>query len=103
MPMYQYLIPETQETWDELWSYASHKQFLQDNPHIQQVFHAPMIVGGTGDRVKTDSGMNDVLGRIAAANPFSPLAEKYGSKGIKESKTREAVNKVKSKIGGALT
>jgi len=103
MPMYEYHNPETEEIWTELWSYDSHVQFLGDNPNIKQIFHAPMLVGGSGDRVKTDSGMNDVLSRIAAANPYSPLAEKHGSKGIKESKTRDAVNKVKTKLGGALT
>lgn len=104
MPMYEYHDPETEETWTELWSYDSHVQFLGTNPDIQQIFHAPALIGGRGgDRVKPDSGMSDVLSRIAAANPYSPLAEKHGSKGIKESKTRDAVKKVKNKLGGALT
>jgi hypothetical protein len=36
------------------------------------------------------------MSRIAAANPTSPLAEKYGDKGVKASKTREAVKKAKA-------
>ena len=101
--MYEYHDPNTGDTWTELWSYESHIQFEQDNPHIQRIFHAPAIVGGTGDRAKPDGGMKDVLSRIAAANPHSPLAEKHGSKGIKEVKTRAAINKLKNKLGGSLT
>jgi hypothetical protein len=37
------------------------------------------------------------MSRVAAANPTSPLADKYGSKGIKESKTREAVKRQKKR------
>lgn len=98
MPIYTYYNPETEESWDELWSYDTHKQFLSDNPDIKQRFHAPNVVSGiSGVTHKTDSGFNDMMGRIAAANPTSPLAETYGSKGIKESKTRQAVNKAKAK------
>jgi hypothetical protein len=38
------------------------------------------------------------MSRIATANPASPLAEKYGDKGIKASKTREVVKKAKAII-----
>lgn len=92
MPLYEYCNIETNETWEEFWSYTSHKEFLENNPHINQIL-AINLVGGTGDRIKTDGGMNDLLGRIARANPTSPLAERYGDKGIKASKTREAVKK----------
>jgi hypothetical protein len=77
-------------------SYEDMKAFLADNPHIQPVY-TMNIIGGTGDRVKVDAGMNDMLGRIARANPGSPLAEKYGDKGIRASKTREAVKRQQKK------
>jgi hypothetical protein len=99
MPIYTYVDPDTNDQWEELWSYASHKQFLADNPDIQQVIHAPNFVSGiSGVTHKNDSGFNDMMSRIAAANPTSPLADKYGDKGIKASKTREAVNKAKAKM-----
>jgi hypothetical protein len=104
MPIYTYYDPETEEEWDELWSYDTHKQFLADNPNLQQRFHAPNFVSGiSGVTHKNDSGFNDMMQRIAAANPQSPLADKYGDKGIKASKTRDAVKKVKKKVGGPLT
>jgi len=37
------------------------------------------------------------MSRIAAANPASPLAETYGDRGAKASKTREAVKKQKKR------
>ena len=53
--------------------------------------------GIAGVTHKNDSGFGDMMSRIAAANPTSPLAEKYGDKGIKATKTREAVNRQKEK------
>ncbi len=96
MPIYTYHNPETEQTWDELWSYDTHRQFLSDNPDIQQKFNAPNFISGiAGVTHKNDSGFNDMLSRIAAANPASPLADSYGSKGIKESKTRDAIKRQK--------
>lgn len=96
MPIYTYYNPETEEAWDELWSYDTHKQFLADNPNLQQIFHAPNVVSGiSGVTHKNDSGFNDMMSRIAAANPTSPLAEKYGDKGTKAAKIRDAVKKQK--------
>lgn len=98
MPIYTYIDPETNELFDELWSYDSHRQFLEDNPDIKQVFHAPAIISGvSGVTHKNDSGFNDLMSRIATANPTSPLAQTYGDKGIKASKTREAVNRQKAR------
>ena len=76
--------------------------FLQNNLNIVKVPVACNLVGGTGDRVRPDSGMKEMISRIAHANPTSPLAETYGSKGIRETKTRDTVNKIKAKIGGSL-
>ena len=98
MPIYSYYDPDTDEEWDELWSYDSHKQFLSDNPTIQQRFHAPNVISGiAGVTHKNDSGFKDMMSRIAAANPTSPLAETYGDKGTKASKTREAVKRQKAR------
>lgn len=96
MPIYEYVDPATGEIWDEFWSYETHKSFLENHPHIQQKLSINLI-GGTGDRVKADAGFNDMLGRIARANPTSPLADKYGDKGIRASKTREVVKKQQKK------
>lgn len=98
MPIYTYYDPETEDEWDELWSYDTHKQFLADNPNLQQRFHAPNFVSGiAGVTHKNDSGFNDMMSRIAAANPTSPLADKYGDKSVKASKTRAAVKRQKAR------
>ena len=98
MPIYTYIDPETDVRWDELWSYDKHKQFLADNPNLNQVLYAPTVISGiSGVTHKNDSGFNDMMGRIAAANPTSPIAEKYGDKSVKATKTRDAVKKQKAR------
>lgn len=96
MPTYEFHDTETGEQWEEIMKYDEYKLFLLQNPHINPVYTIN-VIGGAGDRIKPDSGFNDMLSRVAAANPGSPLADKHGSKGIKESKTRAAVNKFKRK------
>jgi hypothetical protein len=98
MPIYEFRNTETEEQWTNLMSYDDMKKFLANNPHINPVFSIN-VIGGTGDRVKVESGMNDMLGRIARANPGSPLADKYGDKGIKASKTRDAVKAAQKRHG----
>lgn len=54
----------------------------------------PALHSGRGlGRMRTDSGFNDVMSRIADANPHSIMAQTHGNKGIQASKVREAVNK----------
>jgi len=102
MPIYTFRNNNTNEEWDDFMSISSADDFLEQNPHIEKVPVAINFVGGTGDRIKPDSGMKDVFSRIAEANPTTPIAERYGSKGIKETKTREAMNKIRTKLGGSM-
>lgn len=98
MPTYTFHNKVTGETWDEFLSLSAREERLKD-PNIQQVPTAPAFISGlAGVTHKNDSGFNDMMSRIAAANPTSPMAEKYGDKGIKASKTREAVKKAKAKM-----
>ena len=79
-------------------SISAREQYLQDNPDVVQAITAPAIISGVaGVTHKNDSGFGDMMSRIAQANPHSPLADKYGSKGIKETKVRNVVNKHKAK------
>jgi hypothetical protein len=96
MPLYEFVNTETGEQWEDFMSYGSYKAYLAENPNINPVYSIA-IIGGSGDRVKPDSGFSDVLSRIAQANPHSPLAKTHGDKGVKASKTREVVQKHKSK------
>jgi hypothetical protein len=97
MPIYQFRDKTTGEEWEEFLSFSGREDKLKDS-NIEQVITAPAIVSGiAGVTHKNDSGFNDMMSRIAKANPTSPLADKYGDKGIKASKTREAVVRQKER------
>ena len=77
-------------------SYSDREILLSLNPDIVGVPTAPAIISGvSGITHKTDSGFKDMMSRIAAASPGSPMAETYGDKGVKASKTRAALKKQK--------
>ena len=98
MPIYEFRDKETGETWDKFLSISAREEYLAENPHIEQVVTAPALISGiAGVTHKNDGGFKDLLNRIGNANPTSPLAQQYGDKGIKASKTRDAVNKAKGK------
>lgn len=91
MPIYQFRNTVTGEEWEEFLSFSAREERLGQSD-IEQVITAPAIISGiAGVTHKNDSGFNDMMTRVATANPTSPLADKYGDKGIKASKTREAV------------
>lgn len=98
MPLYEFRIKESGETFEEYFTYDQKKVFLEDNPDIEEIIGAPNIISGiAGVTHKTDSGFNDLLNRIGNANPHSPLGQQHGDKGIKATKVREAVNKARNK------
>ncbi len=98
MPTYTFRDKTTGEEWGEFLSFSGREERLTDT-NIEQVPCAPAFVSGiSGVTHKNDSGFNDMMSRIAVANPNSPLAETYGDKGVKASKTREAVKKAKTKM-----
>lgn len=97
MPIYQFRNKTTGEEWEEFLSFSGREEKLKD-PEIEQVVSAPAIISGiAGVTYKNDSGFGDMMSRIAAANPTSPLAEKYGDKGVKATKTRQAVTRQKER------
>ena len=97
MPFYDFRNIETGEVWEEFCSFEQRLELLKDL-NIEQVPCAPNFVSGiAGVTHKLDSGFNDMLSRVAAANPHSPMASIHGNKGIKESKTRDAVDREKAR------
>jgi hypothetical protein len=97
VPTYQFRNKVTGEEWEEFLSFSGREDKLKDTD-IEQVITAPAFVSGvSGVTHKNDSGFNDMLSRIAVANPTSPLADKYGDKGIKATKTRQAVERQKQR------
>lgn len=89
MPSYDFLNTETGDLEEHFMSYKDLDNFKRNNPHLMQQITAPNIVGGHGDRVKTDDGFKEVLSEIGEGHPGSHLHKKSS----KEIKTREVVNK----------
>ena len=90
MPRYDFLNTETNEIEEHMMSYTKLDEFKENNPHLKQQISALNIVGGTGDRVKTDDGFKEVLSKIGDAHPGSSLNT---NKSIKDIKTKEIVKK----------
>ena len=90
MPRYDFLNTETNEIEEHMMSYTKLDEFKENNPHLKQQISALNIVGGTGDRVKTDAGFKEVLSKIGEGHPGSPLNT---NKSIKDIKTKEIVKK----------
>lgn len=100
MPVYEFKDTSTGEQWEDFMTYQQMKDFLSSNPSVHQVIGAPAIISGVaGITHKTDGGFKDVLSKIAEKNPNTPLADQYGSKSVKETKTRAALEKHKKKMG----
>jgi len=100
MPNYSFRNKETGEEWEEFMGISEADQFLENNPHVERfVSRAPGLVGGTGDRTKTDGGFKEVLSKIAEANPNSALASDYGKKDKKSVAIRDSVQRVQKKLG----
>jgi hypothetical protein len=79
-------------------SFSGREDYLNGIPDVEQVITAPALISGiSGVTHKTDGGFKDLLNRIGNANPTSPLGQEYGDKGIKATKTRQAVEKIKNK------
>lgn len=103
MPTYNFIDTTTGEEFESFMGISAREEFLKENPHIQPVVTAPAIISGTGSYQKAPSGFNEVLSKVAEAHPASPLAEKHGSKSIKDVKTREVVRKHVDKITKRMT
>lgn len=100
MPIYSIRNKKTGEEWEEMMSWSSFQEYLEANPEFETIItKAPALVGGTGDRTKTDDGFKEVLSKIADANPTSALAEDYGKKDKKSVAVRDSMKRVKKKLG----
>ena len=93
MPTYEFLNKETGQFEDHFMSYTKLDEFKKNNPHLLQQITAPNIVGGHGDRVKTDDGFKEVLSKIGDAHPGSNVHAKHGSKDIKREKSVATIKK----------
>lgn len=92
MPTYTFHNKQTGVVEDKMMKIAEKEQYLIDNPDVEQVHTGLNIVAGVGG-IKQDSGWKENLSRIAEAHPRSALAERHGSKSIKDIKTKQVVEK----------
>ena len=99
MPIYEIENTETGEIFEVMMRIDDKEKMMKKNPHFRQVPSAPALnFGGVGDRVKRDGGMNDVLSKIADANPSSPMAEDFGKKDSKSVAHRKVAKKIRKSI-----
>ena len=101
MPIYTFKNKKTGKEFDDMMSIAEMEEYLDKNKHITQVLKGLNIVSGVqGVSFKSDGGWKENMSRIAEAHPNSPLAQKYGKKGIKQIKTEQALAKNKRRLQG---
>ena len=100
MPTYEFLDTKTNEQFEVIMRISEREQFLLNNPHIQPIVSAPMIVSGVSTTGKVPDGFKEVLSKVAEKYPNSPVADKHGKRSTKEAKTRQIVKKY-AEIGRA--
>ena len=93
MPTYIFHNTITNEVEEHFMSYKDLDTFKEECPHLQQQITAPNVIGGTGDRVKTDAGFKEVLSKVGENYKGSPLDRRYNKMDIKTQKTKEIVKK----------
>jgi hypothetical protein len=73
IPSYTFLNRDTNEQWTETMSMSAREQFLNDNPHVEQlIVSAPSYVADStrvGVNAKPNNHFRDRLKQIAKNNP----------------------------------
>jgi predicted nucleic acid-binding Zn ribbon protein len=93
MPTYSFYNNQTGEQFDEMMKFSEREEYLNSNPHITPVVTAASIVGGVSIKDKVPSGFKEVLSKVAESHKASAVGERYGSKSIKEVRTKNIVDK----------
>ncbi len=96
MPTYTFYNKKTKKQSEQFLSISEMEEYLNKNKHISQVFKGINIVRGVGS-IKHDAGWKENLSRIAEAHPKSALAQRYGKKTIKQTKTEAVLAKHKKR------
>ena len=97
MPNYTFEDTETGEQFVEFMMMDQKEYFLEDNPTLKQVFTP---IGLAGDHLmgvgpSEPGAFKDRMGQIAAAHPYSPMAQKWGTSASanKRGKPQEHTNR----------
>ena len=103
MPVYDFINTETGEEWEQSMSYDDMKTLTADG-NVVILYKKVNFVhsAGSDGGGKVPDHFKEVMSRVAEQNPNTPIAEKYGSKTIKDVKIRDAVDKARKKAGGSL-
>ena len=100
MPTYTFINTKNNKEHTEMMTISEMETYLEQNPHIKQAIKSLNIVGGvSGLSFRQDGGWKDNLSRIAEAHPKSALADRYGKKSIKQSKTEQVIAKHRKRRG----
>lgn len=100
MPLYTFYNKKTKKEHTDMMTISEMETYLEQNPHINQVLKSLNIVAGvSGLSYRQDGGWKDNLSRIAEAHPKSALADRYGKKTIKQSKTEQVLAKHRKRRG----
>ena len=77
MPTYTFLNKNTGNEWTEIMSISSRTEFLEKNPHVEQLVNgAPAVVSGIntfGHKRTVDTDFRSKLKAIKKANPGSGM------------------------------
>lgn len=68
MPTYRFLNKDTNEEFNEFMSISECKQYLIDNPHLEQMVYGFPAIGYSTVTKKPDSGFRDVLKKIKSGS-----------------------------------
>lgn len=103
MPTYNFRNKKTGEITEEFMSISAKEIFLKKNKHLESYIEsAPSFnyssAGFRSVSEKTDNGFKEVLAKIADKHPASPLADRVSKRSIKETKSRNVLEKHKNKI-----
>ena len=96
MPIYTFENKTTGEVFTESMPMADRKTYLSNNPNIKQLVTLPHHVGMVGG-IKNDDGWGVVMSRIGEHHTGTAMGDRYGSKSIKDVKTKQVVDKWRKK------
>jgi len=100
MPLYTFYNKKSKKEHTDMMTISEMEEYLAKNKHISQVIVPINIVAGvSGLSYRQDGGWKDNLSRIAEAHPKSALADRYGKKTIKQSKTEAVLTKHRKRRG----
>ena len=100
MPLYTFYNKKSKKEHTDMMTISEKEKYLAKNKHISQVIVPINIVAGvSGLSYRQDGGWKDNLSRIAEAHPKSALADRYGKKTIKQSKTEAILTKHRKRRG----